>query len=70
MYFTVKTKSGSFWPTLYLSSAVEVDFEQSISTADESQCWLKAPLSSHHNLYATQMSTDVNQVGVALFPSF
>ena len=36
------------------------------------QCWLKAPYiwSYHWALSATVMSTDVSQVGVALFPSF
>ena len=32
--------------------------------------WLKALLSFHWDLYATKMSTDMSQVGVALFPSF
>jgi hypothetical protein len=33
------------------------------------KCWLKAPLSFHLVLYAMLMTTDVSQVGVALFTS-
>ena len=35
-------------------------------------CWLKAPYisSSHWSLSTPVMSTDMSQVGVALFPSF
>ena len=42
-----------------------------MSTADESQCWLKAPYISsfHWALSASVISTDVSQVGVPLFPS-
>ena len=42
----------------------------STSTADEIQYWLTAPLSFLRVLYTMLMSTDVSQVGVALFPSF
>ena len=34
------------------------------------QYWLKALLSFHRVLYATPISKDMIQVGVALFPSF
>ena len=45
---------------------------ESMSTADKSQCWLNAPYNSsfYQNFSAPVMSTDMNQVGVALFPSF
>ena len=42
----------------WLSSAVEAELIKP-------QCWLKAPLSFHIDLYVMMMSIDVSQVGVA-----
>ena len=45
---------------------------QSTSTADESQVLAESSVFNlfHHDLSAPAMSTDMSQVGVALFPSF
>jgi len=52
---------------------IELSEVESMSTIDESQCWLKALsyiLSFHQVLSAMVMSRDVSQVGVTLLPSF
>ena len=59
-------KYKSFQPTLWLSSAVNVD---PMPTADER---LKAPYISsfHWAFFAAVMFTDVSQINLILFPSF
>ena len=56
-----------FDPTLWLSSAVEVD-----STADEghSTGWKLQLIHYYRDLFAPAISTDMSQVGVAVFPPF
>ena len=62
----------SFQPTLWLSSVIDVDWSVYGYSWWKPQCWLKTPYitSFLRAITATVMSTDVSQVGVALFRYF